>query len=84
MEELKMTKTHDYGFASAAIAEVARMHGTTEEEVLASISEALLEARDAADGENEKLWRTIPAETPEETAAWVINAVAEAILLAAS
>ena len=72
--------TENYGFAPAAIAEVARMHGTTEEEVLASISEALSEARHAADGETEEVWRTIPAETPAETVEWLINAVAETIV----
>ena len=76
--------TQNYGFAPAAIAEVARMHGETTEDVLASISEALSEARHNADCETEEVWRTIPAGTPDEIAAWVINAVAEAIVQVAS
>ena len=79
-----MSKTQNCGFASAAIEEVARMHGVSAEDVLASIASALIAARDAENGETNEVWRTIPAGTPDEIAAWVINAVAEAIVQVAS
>ena len=79
-----MSKTQNCGFASAAIEEVARMHGEKAEDVLASITEALLAAQHSSNSETNEVWRTIPAGTPDEIAAWVINAVAEAIVQAAS
>ena len=72
-----MKNTSDLGFANAAIKEVARMHELTNEEVLASISEAINAAKINTSNKTNSIWNTVPDGT---SAAWLINASANAIM----